>query len=517
MKPLALLSILATALFCTAAAHAADEPTTWKIVAGKWDGGGTPPVWKLAAWPGKVEILASANGLYSTKDGGETWHKLGEGRNTPNGAGKAVQFVFDPKNKDVMWTSGMYQWGVWKTTDGGKSFSQVSNQMHVDGYAVDFSDSQRKVQLMGLHEQEHSLHKSTDGGATWVKIGDKIPQGSEFSTDPIIFDAKTYLINSCGWSKPGEEWGIYRTEDGGDTWTKVSKEGASGNPLVTSKGDIFWATQWGFELIKSSDQGKTWSRVKSAARGILEEVSPGILVGLGGAKRAQLYVSKDDGKNWTPFGDPLPFGARGFTYNSVRKCFVACAEKGNPGEVAVWNLSGGLDAAFSHVTSDVTVWDGEGFADGHGWIAPQGKNSLKPSSADHYNGKQSLECHVEGNASTSAGWNWADWQMGGVTDTTGFDSLAFYVKITGDKPAKMQVGLACGPDKTGSANVDIAAYTPDYLDGQWHQVIVPLKDLAKGKFDPKTTYEIRFLSNQASESSFNMYVDVVRFLKSPAK
>ena len=58
---------------------------------------------------------------------------------------------------------------------------------------------------MGLHEQEHSLHKSTDGGATWTKIGDKIPAGSEFSTDPIILDAKTYLIfNSCGWSKPGE-------------------------------------------------------------------------------------------------------------------------------------------------------------------------------------------------------------------------------------------------------------------------------------------------------------------------
>lgn len=341
-----LMAILAV-LMAAAAAQAADGASTWKIVEGKWEGGATPPIWKIAAWPGKDMVVASCakNGLWATTDGGETWNHMGAADQSPPNAGQAVQFVFDPKNADTMWTSGMYGWGVWKTADGGKSFKQLSENTHVDGYAVDFSDPERKVQLMGLHEKEHSLHKSTDGGQTWTKIGDKIPEGSEFSTDPIIIDTKAFIINSCGWSKPGEEWGIYRSEDGGETWTKVSKEGASGNPTITSKGIIFWAVQWDFKLIKSLDQGKTWQKVNGSARGIIEEVAPDRLVALGGTTRKQLYVSKDDGKTWHAFGDPLPFTARGFTYDAKRKSFFANAEKGNEGKVARWDVPD-LEAAF---------------------------------------------------------------------------------------------------------------------------------------------------------------------------
>lgn len=510
MKRFVLITVLAAGWLGASAAGAADEGSGWKIVAGKWDGRPAPPVWKLAAWPGKDEVVASAGALWSSKDGGETWQRMGDGPGPSKG--NAVQIVFDPKNKDTMWTSGMYGWGIWKTANGGKTLTPVGTQTHVDGYAVDFSDPERKVQLFGLHEQEHSLHKSTDAGATWVKIGDKIPQGSEFSTDPIIIDSRTFLINSCGWSKPGEEWGIYRSEDAGESWTKVSKEGASGNPLVTSKGDIFWATQWNYDLIKSADQGKTWTRVKSVARGIVEEVAPGRLVALGGAKKAQLYVSKDDGSTWTAFGDSLPFTARNATYNAARKCFMACAEKG---EIARWD---GTDpeAAFATASSDVTVWDGEGFAGGNGWMAPPARNSIKPASSEHFNGRQSLEFHVEGAASVSGGWNWASWQSSAMTDASGFESLSFYIKLTGDKPERVQVCLASGPDKAGaiSGTADIAKYAPDFMDGQWRQVKVPLKDLCgDSKFDPKNAYEIRFITNPAKESVFNLYVDVVKFLK----
>jgi hypothetical protein len=247
----------------------------------------------------------------------------------------------------------------------------------------------------------------------------------------------------------------------------------------------------------------------------VEEVAPGSLVALGGAKKAQLYVSKDEGKNWTPFGEPLPFGGRGFTYDGVRKSFFACAEKGSEGAVARWDVKD-LDAAFGAVTSDVTVWDGEGFADGNGWSAPQDKCSFKQVSTEHYNGKNSLEYHVSGVASSSAGWNWANWQSGAMTDVAGFESLSFYIKVTGDKPEKVQVNINNGPDKGGatSETVDVAKYAPDFMDGQWHQVVVPLKDLqGASKFNAKNTYEIRLITNQAKESTVNIYVDVVKFIK----
>ena len=346
-------AILAAILTLTAAAHADEQTPAWKTLNDTWQGGNKASIWKIAAWPGKDLLVASvrSNGLWSSADGGEIWQRMGESGKTPPNAGQAVQFVFDPKDSNTMWTSGMYNYGVWKTADGGKTFTHIGNNNHVDGFAVDFTDPDRKIQLMGLHEQEHSLHKSTDGGATWVKIGDKIPAGSEFSTDPIILDAKKYIIDSNGWSKPGEHWGIYRTEDGGETWTNVSSEGAAGNATITSKGDIFWSVQWDQQIIKSSDHGKTWERIKAPARGIVIEIKPDRLVALGGKDKTQMYVSKDDGITWTPFGSALPFKTRGVVYDDVRKCLVAWEDRAQSGRkegsLARFDFPADIEAAFA--------------------------------------------------------------------------------------------------------------------------------------------------------------------------
>jgi hypothetical protein len=361
MKRWAWVAILAAGL-TTAVARGADETSSWKPVNAPWPGGPTASVWKMTAWPGKDQVIVStrANGLWSSTDGGDTWGRMGEPGKTPPNAGQAVQFVFDPNDPNTMWTSGMYNYGVWKTADGGKTFTHISN------------------------------------------------------------------------------------------------------------------------------------------------------------------VSKDDGKTWAPFGEPLPFKARGFAYDALRKCFFAWEDHAEAprkdGEVVRWDLPADMDSAFLPKSADLTVWDGEGYADGNGWISPAGKSTFRVTSTEHYNGKQSLEYHAEGVASSSGGWNWANWNMAAVTDLSGFESLAFYVKVTGDKPAKVPVSLACGPSKVESERLDLATYSPDFTDGQWHRVTVPLKDLyGASKFDPKTAYELRFLTDEARESTFDMYVDVVRLLRAPSR
>jgi hypothetical protein len=323
MKRLAAVSVLAGLLLSNAAAGA-DGGLNWKPVNGTWEGGSTAAIWILAGWPGKDEVIASTwkNGFWSTTDRGATWRRMGQPGQTPPNAGEAVQILFDPQDPNTMWASGMYGFSVWKTADGGKSFSHLSKDTRVDGFAVDFTDRARKIQFMGPHEQEHSLHESTDGDATWTKIGDKIPEGTPFTTNPIIIDAKTWIINSSGYKK-GEQWGIFRTVDGGEIWANVSKEGAAGSQTITSKGTIFWYVLWDQKIIKSADQGKTWERLKGPARGNVIEVRPDRLVVLGGDRKAQLCVSKDDGATWTAFGEPLPYKAHGFTYNTVGKCFLA--------------------------------------------------------------------------------------------------------------------------------------------------------------------------------------------------
>ncbi len=353
MRRLASVSLLVAGMMIAAVARGQEGQSPWKDAVGIWEGGSTAKITKMAAWPGKDVVIASAwgDGLWSSADGGAHWKRMGQPGKTPPNAGGAVQFVFDPKHPQTMWTSGMYNYGVWKTADGGKTFTHLGKHDHVDGIAVDFTDPARKTLLIGLHEQEHSLHKSTDGGLTWVKIGDKVPQGSEFTANPIILDAKTYLTDSSGWSKPGESWGIYRSEDGGETWTKVSGEGAAGNATVTAQGDIFWSCLWDQHIIKSTDHGKTWTRVQGPARGIVVEVGPNRLVALDNNK-SQLYVSNDDGKSWARIGKPAPFKARGLTYNAPRKGFFLWAmdEGGktrSPGAIVRWDLPANVEGVFS--------------------------------------------------------------------------------------------------------------------------------------------------------------------------
>ncbi len=347
-RPSYLLIILAS----LASVVRADDGPVWKKIDGDWQGGSTSVVWKMVVWPGKDLVIAStrSNGLWSSGDEGETWKRMGQPGKTPPNTGQAVQFVFDPVDPQTMWTSGMYNYGVWKTSDGGQTFTHLGKNEHCDGIAVDFTDPLRKTLLVGLHEQEHSLHRSIDGGLTWEKIGDKIPPDTAFSSDPILLDARTYIINSAGYKK-GENWGIYRTEDAGQTWALVSKEGASGNHTVTSKGQIFWSCLWDQHTITSTDQGKTWSRVRGPARGQILEIAPDRLIALGGMNKTRLFVSKDDGKSWTPFGPVAPFKTHDFAYDAARKSiFVWLDSEANvrpSGSIARWDLPGDIESAFS--------------------------------------------------------------------------------------------------------------------------------------------------------------------------
>ena len=303
---------------------AQEKPATggWKNVTAGVGGEtwGYAGVTLLAAVPDRDEIIAgvSEQGLWSSADGGATWKKLGAQDREPI-KHRPHQIVFDPKNSRTFWVSGCYGPGIFRTTDGGASFRRLGNVNHVDGVAVDFSDPARRTLLTGLHEQIRSLHASFDGGETWEKIGDRLPEDSNFSTDPIILDSKTFLINAAGWVK-GKSWGIFRSVDAGKTWSKVSDSGPSGRAVVTSGGSIFWQPTWSSGLVRSSDKGATWAKIGGPAKSNAIELPGGRLVVLADQ---QLFVSKSDGTSWEKLGDPLPIKAGGVVYSAKRRALYA--------------------------------------------------------------------------------------------------------------------------------------------------------------------------------------------------
>jgi photosystem II stability/assembly factor-like uncharacterized protein len=287
----------------------------------------------LAPVPDSAAVIAgvSERGLWSTSDGGTSWKQLGAGDKEPI-KNRPHKILFDPKDPAVFWVSGNYGAALFKTVDGGKSFIRLGDLNHADGVAVDFSDPQRKTMLLGLHEQSRSLHLSSDGGKIWQKIGDRFPENSNFTTDPIILDSETFLVNTAGW-KPSATSGIYRSDDGGTSWTQVSKAGPSGTPLVAADGSLYWQALWGGGVIRSTDGGKTWSAPSKPVTSNLIELPDKRLAGLAGD---QVHISADGGATWAKFGPPVPFKPSGIIFSQKGKAFYAwhLTDKKDPKAIA---------------------------------------------------------------------------------------------------------------------------------------------------------------------------------------
>ena len=315
-------------------AHAEWTNVTHDVGGDKW---GYAGVCLLAAVPDSAAVIAGVSeaGLWSSDDLGKSWRKLAADDKEPI-RHRPHQVLFDPTEPRRFWVSGCYGASPFVTADDGKTFQRLGNLTHMDGIGVDFTDPQRRTLVVGLHEQARSVHKSIDGGKTWLKIGDGLPEDSNHSTDPIVMDAKTYIINTAGWAQK-KSWGIYRTEDGGATWGKVSDLGCSGRALVASDGTIYWGICYGNGIVKSSDQGKTWQKLTGPARFGPIQFGPDRIAALGGQ---QVYVSTDAGQTWEKFAAPLPYKPSGITYNAKSNSLYAwrSSEKKVPDAVLRWDL-----------------------------------------------------------------------------------------------------------------------------------------------------------------------------------
>jgi hypothetical protein len=134
-----------------------------------------------------------------------------------------------------------------------------------------------------------------------------------------VLDAHTFIVGCSGWSK-GKP-GVYRTTDGGATFMQVSDKAAAGEPLRTKDGTIYWPIIWDNGLIRSTDQGQTFTPIVGG--GVLKQHTPielpdGRLVAIG---KTTMVLSADKGQTWKPISSKLPFDPRHYTYSARRKAF----------------------------------------------------------------------------------------------------------------------------------------------------------------------------------------------------
>lgn len=243
--------------------------------------------------------------------------------------------------------------GVWKTTDGGITWRNISDEAFksasVGAIAVAPSDSNVLYAGMGSAcvrgntSPGDGVYRSTDAGTTWKHVGlEEAGQIGRISVHPKDPD-RVYVAALGHAFGPNEERGVFRTGDGGATWEKVlyvsDKVGAVDLAMDPKNPRILYASTWRVErkpwtlisggegsgLHKSTDGGDTWEELTD---GLPEGIKGKIGIAVSGAdpdrvwalveaEEGGLFRSENGGKTFRLINPDRSFRQRAWYYTHV--------------------------------------------------------------------------------------------------------------------------------------------------------------------------------------------------------
>ncbi len=235
--------------------------------------------------------LSVGNGVYKSVDAGKTWQNLGLDSGLQIGG-----IAIDPKNENIVFAAVLghpygpnTQRGVFKTTDGGKTWIKVlyidentgaiqvaidpenANIVYADMYAGRLAPWENGE----WHGTNSGLYKSVDGGNTWKQLKNGLPDATKDGLTRIGFciapsmHNRLYAVVSCN----EQTGGIYRCDDAGENWVKMNADKRlwdRGTDFAEVKvdpknADIVYDAN--VVVWKSTDGGKTWDGFKGAPGG----------------------------------------------------------------------------------------------------------------------------------------------------------------------------------------------------------------------------------------------------------
>ncbi len=241
--------------------------------------------------------LSVSDGIYKSTDAGKTWSHLGlrDGQQIP-------QIAVDEKNPDRLFVAVLghpygpnKERGIFRSLDGGKTFEKVlyvdentgGDDVAIDPknpntvYATFWKSREGPWENGEWSGAEGGVYKSTDGGDTWKKMSNGLPDNMVQAHIAIAHSAPNILYVAIGTNEPndygtGTGMGMYRSDDGGEKWYRISDE--DGRPEARIGGgdvpvlkvdpqnpETVYSTS--IVVYKSIDGGKTWKGIRGAPGG----------------------------------------------------------------------------------------------------------------------------------------------------------------------------------------------------------------------------------------------------------
>ncbi len=324
---------------------AAEGATTTAGASPQPDAGGTTGT--AAAPPSAAAPRAAAAPAAAARFDSDTISGLGArniGSATMSGRIAALAAVQEGQRLTVY--VGAASGGVWKSVNGGTSYTPVFDKQPVQSIgAIAIDPTNPKMVWVGTGEPwtrnsvsiGNGVYKTTDGGDNWTFVG--LPESERIAkivVDPTAPDTVYVCVPGKLWSD-SDERGVYKTTDGGKTWTKVLaggnlSTGCSMMAMDPKDPKVLYAGMWDFRrkgwtfrsggegpgkpsdsgLFKSTDGGATWTSLDAkSAPGLPNKPWGRIAVSVAPSNPSvvyafveaevpdnALYRSADGGKTW---------------------------------------------------------------------------------------------------------------------------------------------------------------------------------------------------------------------------
>ena len=317
--------------------------------------------------PGLLYIASASGGVWKTTNFGTTWTPITDSTNIFSVGDVAIA----PSNPDIVWVgagehnnqrSAHYGDGVYKSTDGGKTWSNMGlkESLHIGRIGISAKDPNVVyVAVIGPLYKEggmRGVYKTSDGGKTWNQVlkGDNATTGfidiAVDPKDPNVVYAAAYDRLRRAWNirESGPGSALYKTTNGGKTWEKlggglpgrnigriglamfpedpkivyamVENRGTGGPETLSAEQmanmdeeeiEAFEVAQRaaGAQVYKTTDAGKTWKHVNETrldtsyyyAQIRVDPKNPDIVYNMA----VPLHQSMDGGKTWKSIGNRM--------------------------------------------------------------------------------------------------------------------------------------------------------------------------------------------------------------------